>query len=44
MTAQSVMMDAELLDRITKNLLAVPGVCAVFYDLTHKPPATIEWE
>jgi GMP synthase (glutamine-hydrolysing) len=44
MTAQSVMMDSELLGRITENLLAVPGVCAVFYDLTHKPPATIEWE
>ena len=44
MTAQSVMMDSKLLDRITGQLLAVPGVCAVFYDLTHKPPATIEWE
>jgi GMP synthase (glutamine-hydrolysing) len=44
MTAQSVMMDSQLLRRITSDLLAVPGVCAVFYDLTHKPPATIEWE
>jgi len=26
------------------ELLKVEGVCAVFYDLTHKPPGTIEWE
>jgi GMP synthase (glutamine-hydrolysing) len=44
MTARSVEMEASLLDRMTAELLAVPGVCAVLYDLTHKPPATIEWE
>ena len=44
MTAQSVPMEPELLNRITKNLLAQQGIAAVFYDLTHKPPATIEWE
>ena len=44
MTAQSVTMPKELLDQIANELLAVPGVSGVFYDLTHKPPATIEWE
>jgi GMP synthase (glutamine-hydrolysing) len=44
MTAQSVAMPQELLDAISAELLSVPGVSGVFYDLTHKPPATIEWE
>jgi GMP synthase (glutamine-hydrolysing) len=44
MTAQSVSMDESLLKLIAGKLLEVEGVCAVFYDLTHKPPATIEWE
>ena len=44
MTAQSVPMEPALLDRISKELLAHEGFAAVFYDLTHKPPATIEWE
>jgi GMP synthase (glutamine-hydrolysing) len=44
MTAQSVLMDRELLERLATDVLALDGVCSVFYDLTHKPPATIEWE
>jgi GMP synthase (glutamine-hydrolysing) len=44
MTARSVPMDAALLAAITHELLDIEGVCAVFYDLTHKPPGTIEWE
>ena len=44
MTAQSVGMPEGLLRAITDELLAVPGIGGVFYDLTHKPPATIEWE
>ncbi|MCU1263306.1 MAG: synthase (glutamine-hydrolyzing), partial [Bryobacterales bacterium] len=44
MTAQSVPMDPELLHRMSAALLAIPGIAGVFYDLTHKPPATIEWE
>ncbi|MBI2681511.1 MAG: glutamine-hydrolyzing GMP synthase [Candidatus Solibacter usitatus] len=44
MTAQSVGMEAPLLNAMAAELLTVEGVCGVFYDLTHKPPATIEWE
>jgi GMP synthase (glutamine-hydrolysing) len=44
MTAQSVAMPDGLLDSISTELLSVPGISGVFYDLTHKPPATIEWE
>jgi GMP synthase (glutamine-hydrolysing) len=44
MTAQSVPMEEGLLREMSARLLDVPGVCGVFYDLTHKPPATIEWE
>jgi GMP synthase (glutamine-hydrolysing) len=44
MTAQSVAMPEELLGQMRDTLLAIPGVAAVFYDLTHKPPGTIEWE
>ena len=44
MTAQSVLMPPELAARMAADLMAVPGICSVYYDLTHKPPATIEWE
>jgi GMP synthase (glutamine-hydrolysing) len=44
MTARVVRMPDDLLQRIAGELLGVQGVCAVFYDLTHKPPGTIEWE
>jgi GMP synthase (glutamine-hydrolysing) len=44
MTAQVVIMPQELRCEITQRLLEIEGVCGVFYDLTHKPPGTIEWE
>src|SRR4029077_17600604 len=44
MTAQSASMDPGRVKEMAGDLLAVEGVCGVFYDLTHKPPATIEWE
>jgi GMP synthase (glutamine-hydrolysing) len=44
MTADVVLMEEGALDRLTADLLALPGIAAVFYDLTNKPPGTIEWE
>jgi GMP synthase (glutamine-hydrolysing) len=44
MTAQSVPMEPRLLGAMCAELMAVEGVAGVFYDLTHKPPGTIEWE
>ena len=44
MTAQSVLMDDGLLREMCREILKIAGVSAVFYDLTHKPPGTIEWE
>jgi GMP synthase (glutamine-hydrolysing) len=44
MTAQSVGMDAGILGRICSELMTMREVAGVFYDLTHKPPGTIEWE
>jgi GMP synthase (glutamine-hydrolysing) len=44
MTAQSVAMEEDLLRKMCAEAMAVEGVAGVFYDLTHKPPGTIEWE
>jgi len=44
MTAQSVPIPPALHAAMAAQLLAVEGIAAVFQDLTHKPPGTIEWE
>ncbi len=44
MTAQSVAMPDELLRKMCAEVLKIGGIAGVFYDLTHKPPGTIEWE
>ncbi|HTS76856.1 MAG TPA: glutamine-hydrolyzing GMP synthase [Bryobacteraceae bacterium] len=44
MTASAVRMPAPLLESIAAALREVEGIGGVFYDITNKPPATIEWE
>jgi GMP synthase (glutamine-hydrolysing) len=44
MTADVVLMNAGALNELTERLLRLSPIAAVFYDLTHKPPGTIEWE
>lgn len=44
MTANAVRMPTDLLNEMVRELRRVEGVAGVFYDLTNKPPATIEWE
>ncbi len=44
MTARAVALPGELKEELGVKLLAEEGICAVFLDLTHKPPGTIEWE
>lgn len=44
MTAEAVLIAPEVLGPMAAELLQIEGVAAVFYDLTHKPPGTIEWE
>ena len=44
MTASVYCMKIDLLFRLHKKLLSLAQCNAVFYDLTTKPPGTIEWE
>jgi GMP synthase (glutamine-hydrolysing) len=45
MTASVAHLDHELLARISNRLInTVRGINRVVYDISSKPPATIEWE
>ncbi len=44
MTARFCPLPQAFLDDVRERLLALAGIEAVFYDITHKPPGTVEWE
>ncbi len=44
MTANFTELPWDGVQALAQELLQVPGISAVFYDITNKPPGTIEWE
>ena len=44
MTANAAVLPFEALQKMTDRIMALDGIDMVFYDLTSKPPGTIEWE
>jgi len=44
MTANFARLPLRFLKRVARQITGIPGVDAVFLDITNKPPATIEWE
>jgi GMP synthase (glutamine-hydrolysing) len=44
MTARHAKLPMEFIERTAARLMGIKGVDMVIYDVTDKPPATIEWE
>lgn len=44
MTARFSALPFDFVRKLAREILSVEGVETVFYDVTHKPPGTVEWE
>jgi GMP synthase (glutamine-hydrolysing) len=44
MTASFYRMDMRILEKLKISIQGIKGISDVFFDLTNKPPGTIEWE
>jgi len=44
MTVNFYQMHARILSNVVKNIKTISGIDLILYDITNKPPATIEWE
>ncbi|MBN1578537.1 MAG: glutamine-hydrolyzing GMP synthase [Chitinispirillaceae bacterium] len=44
MTARFTPLRRETIDTIIREAAAIDGIGDLFFDITHKPPGTIEWE
>ena len=44
MTARFSALPFDFLRKLAREILNEEGIEAVFYDVTHKPPGTVEWE
>jgi GMP synthase (glutamine-hydrolysing) len=44
MTANATLLKTDFLETVTEKIMKIGTIGAVFYDVTNKPPATIEWE
>jgi len=44
MTAKSYPLPINILEELTKKISKISNISFIFYDLTNKPPGTIEWE
>jgi len=44
MTASFARIDWKVIDKLVSDIAKEKQISHVFYDLTHKPPGTIEWE
>jgi GMP synthase PP-ATPase subunit len=44
MSASAYALPGDFISAVRRDLLDLPSVDTIFYDLTSKPPGTIEWE